>query len=163
MADSGNGSLWGTLEHTPSLRQRVFLRYFTATLVDLVVLNLFIEYWQYVSASSFTITLLAAILLQILLKATIAVEHRVAAYFNAKPGGFARFLRYFSAWLVLFGSKFVILEALNFALGDSLRFTGPLDGLIVLIVVVVVMLLVEAAIVLFYRGRSAPTLDYRPD
>jgi hypothetical protein len=145
-------SIWDTFEHTPSLRQRVFMRYLTATLVDLAVLNLFIEYWRdYVSANSFSITLLAAVLLQVLLKVTIVLEHKVAAYFNAKPGGFAKFMRFFTAWLILFGSKFVILEALALAFGGGLRFGGPFHGIVALIVVVVVMLLVEAILVKIYR------------
>jgi len=146
-----SASLWETLEHTPSLRQRVFLRYLTATLVDLVVLGLFVEYWEYVSADSFTVILLAAIVLQVLLKLTIVVEHRVAAFFNARPGGFSKFMRFFCAWLVLFGSKFVILEALVFAFGDRLKFSGPFHGIVALIVVVVVMLIVEAVLVKLYR------------
>jgi hypothetical protein len=151
MTTTANASLWDTLDHTPSPRQRGFLRYFTAILVDLAVLNLFVEYWEHVAADSFTITLLAAVLLQVLLKLTIALEHRLAAFFNAIQGGFARFMRFFTAWLVLFGSKFVILEALVFAFGDRLRFGGPFHGIVALIVVVVTMLVVEAAIVKFYR------------
>jgi hypothetical protein len=151
MTTTTKPSLWETLDHTPSVRQRVFFRYFSAVLVDLVVLNLFVEYWGHVSADSFTITLLAAVLLQVLLKLTIALEHRVAAYFNAKRGGFAKFMRFFSAWLVLLGSKFVILEALTFAFGDRLRFGGPFHGIVALIVVVVAMLAAEAAFVVFYR------------
>jgi hypothetical protein len=151
MTTTASGSLWETLEHTPSPRQRGFLRYLTAILVDLAVLNLFVEYWEHVAADSFTITLLAAVLLQVLLKLTIALEHRLAAFFNARQGAFARFMRFFTAWLVLFGSKFVILEALVFAFGDRLRFGGPFHGIVALIVVVVTMLVVEAAIVKFYR------------
>jgi hypothetical protein len=151
MTTADSVSIWDTFEHTPSLRQRVFLRYLTATLVDLVVLNLFVEYWEHVAADSFTITLLAAVLLQVLLKLTIALEHRLAAFFNARQGGFAKFMRFFTAWLVLFGSKFVILEALVLAFGDRLRFGGPFHGIVALIVVVVTMLVVEAALVKFYR------------
>ena len=151
MTTTASVSLWDTFEHTPSSRQRAFMRYLTATLVDLVVLNLFVEYWEHASAISFTVTLLAAVLLQALLKLTIALEHRLAAYFNARPGGFAKFMRFFTAWLVLFGSKFVILEALSLAFGDGLRFGGPFNGLVALIVIVVAMLAVEAALVKFYR------------
>src|SRR5688572_19962022 len=151
MTTTPGGSLWETFEHTPSLRQRVFMRYFTAILVDLAVLLLFAEYWEHVHVSSFTIALLAAVLLQILLKLTIVVEHRVAAFFNARPGGFNKFMRFFCAWLVLFGSKFVILEALVLAFGDRLRFGGPFHGIVALIVVVVAMLAAEAAIVKLYR------------
>lgn len=151
MTATASESLWETLEHTPSPRQRVFLRYLTAILVDLAVLNLFVEYWEHVFAASFTVTLFAAVLLQVLLKLTIVLEHKVANYFNAKPGGFAKFMRFFCAWLVLFGSKFVILEALVLAFGDRMRFGGPFNGIVALIVVVMTMLAVEAALVKIYR------------
>ncbi len=71
---TAKASLWDTFEHTPSFKQRVFMRYFTAILVDLVVLLLFAEYWEHVYVSSFTIALLAAVLLQILLKVTIVMR-----------------------------------------------------------------------------------------
>ena len=132
--------------------QRVFLRYYTGFLMDLVVLNLFAEWWSYVYVSSFTVSLLAALVLQALLKATIAVEHKVALYWKAKgPGKVNTFMRYFCAWLVLFGSKFVILEALSFAFGDKVRFEGRFHGLLTLIVVVVVMLVAEELMVRVYR------------
>ena len=95
--------------------------------------------------------LLASIVLQLLLKATIAVEHRVAGYFKAKPGGWMKFMRFFCAWLVLFGSKFVILEALDLAFGESVKFEGVLHGIVWLIIVVVTMVIVEEIVVRFYR------------
>ena len=118
------------------------------------MLGLFAEYWDYVSADSFTVILLAAVVLQVLLKLTIVLEHRVAAYFNAKPGGFAKFMRFFTAWLVLFGSKFVILEALVFAFGDKIHFGGPLHGVVALIVVIIAMLAVEVILVKLFRSLS---------
>ncbi|WP_147027827.1 hypothetical protein [Methylobacterium oxalidis] len=135
----------------PSNNQRLFVRYFTAILIDLVVLNLFAEYSENVFVESFTISLLAAILLQILLKLTIVVEHWVAEFFNARSGAFMRFLRFFCAWLVMFGSKFAILEALAFAFGDKVRFEGAFHGIVALVIVVVTMLIAEEAIVRFYR------------
>ena len=135
----------------PSHSQRLFVRYFTATLVDLVVLNLFVEYSMNVTIDSFTVSLLAAILLQVLLKLTIAVENRVAVPFKAKPGRLNTFVRYFFGWVVLFGSKFVILEALSLVFGDYVRFEGRFNGIVTLIVVLVVMLVAEEAIVRLYR------------
>ena len=140
------------LAGAPSDRQRLFTRYFTGTLIDLVVLGLFDEYSSKVFVHhSFTIALLAAVLLQILLKATIAVEHRVGAYFKSKPGRAMVFLRFFCAWLILFGSKFVILEALSFAFGETVRFEGAFHGIVALIIVVVTMIVAEELIVRFYR------------
>ena len=131
------------------------MRYFTATLVDLVVLGLSVEYFpDYVAVDSFTIMLLAAVVLQVLLKFTIVVEHKVAEFFNARPGGFNKFMRFFAAWVVLFGSKFVILEALVLAFGDRISFGGPFHGIVALIAVVVVMLVLEGLLVKLYRGMS---------
>ena len=151
MTTTAHVSIWDTMDHTPSPRQRAYMRYLTATLVDLAVLGLFAEYWSYVVVDSFTIMLLAAVVLQVLLKATIVVEHKVAAFWNARPGGFNKFMRFFTAWLILFGSKFVILEALVLAFGDRMSFGGPFHGIVALIAVVVVMLVVEAVLVKFYR------------
>lgn len=131
--------------------QRLFLRYFTAILIDLVVLNLFAEFWDKVEIDSFAISLLAAVLLQVLLKLTMAIEHRIAAYFKARPGAMAKFLRIFCAWLVLFGSKFVILAAVDVAFGGAIRFLGAFHGVVSFIVVVVVMLVAEELIVRFYQ------------
>lgn len=128
-----------------SRKQKLFIRYFTAILVDLTVLNLFDEYWDYVVIESFTISLLAALLLQILLQITIKIEHRIAAYFKSKPGTLAKVLRVVSAWAVLFGSKFAILEAINIAFGDQVLFGGPYHGIVAFIVVIVVMLAAELA------------------
>ena len=137
--------------------QKLFVRYLVAVLIDLTVLNLFDEFWELVTIGPFSISVLAAILLQVLLKATLVLEHKVAAYFNSKTGGFARFMRFFTAWLILFGSKFVMLGAIDFAFGDDVRFTGPLHGVVSFIVVVMVMLAAEEVAVRIYRrlGTSA--------
>ena len=135
----------------PSDKQRRFMRYFTAVLIDLVVLNLFAEYWDKVYVDTFTTSLLAAIVLQILLKVTIAAEHWVIGLFKGKTGKFNTFLKFFCAWLILFGSKFVILEALSLAFGENVNFTGMWNGIVPLIVVVMVMLLAEELVVRFYR------------
>ena len=135
----------------PTNRQRLFMLYFTATLIDLVVLNLFEEYSDKVEIHSFTISLLAAILLQVLLKLTLALEHKVAGYFKARPGGWMTFWRWMSAWLVLFGSKFVILEAIAMAFGDKVHFGGMYHGIVTLIVVIIVMLVAEELVVRLYR------------
>jgi hypothetical protein len=146
----------------PTDAQRTFVRYFTAILIDLVVLGLFAEYWNKVHVDSFTTALLAAILLQVLLKLTLVVEHRVAGRFKGKSGGMNTFLRFFFAWLVLFGSKFVILGALSVAFGDKVRFEGLFHGIVPLIIVLVVMLVAEELIVRLYRRLgSTTTLEAR--
>ncbi len=105
-------------------RQVLYVRYFTFVLVDLVVINLFVEYWGKVVIDSFTITLLTACVMQALLKLTIALEHRLADYFKAKPGKSAQTMRWFVTWFVLFSSKFVILWVIDVIFGDHVDFGG---------------------------------------
>ena len=135
----------------PSDRQRLFVLFFTGTLVDLVVLGLFAEYSDKVYVDSFTTALLASIVMQILLKATIAVEHSVLARFKGKTGFAWKSLKYFVAWLILFGSKFVILEALSFVFEKDVHFNGMWHGIIWLILVAVTMVVVEELVARFYR------------
>lgn len=137
-----------------SKRQRFFIRYTLAVLVDLTVLNLFNEYWDFVYFEYFTISLLTAVLLQFLLQVTIAIEHRVAGYFKSKTGLGARVLRGLSTWAILFASKLVILEAINFAFGDSVVFSGPIHGLVAFIIVVIAIIIVEQAITRIYNSLA---------
>ncbi len=137
-----------------SIRQQLFVRYFTAVLVDLTVLNLFNEYWDNVVIESFTISLLAAVLLQVLLKVTIAFEHRIGAYFKAKSGTQAKVLRLLSAWAVLFGSKIAILEAINFFFGNGIVFGGAVHGLVAFIIVVTAILVAELVVQRIYNALA---------
>ena len=63
----------------------------------------------------------------------------------------AGFMHYFSAWAILFISKFVILGVINFAFGDDIIFSGPLHGVVAFIGIVVIMLVAEEAVVHFYN------------
>ena len=150
MADKIHGFLPATAE-APTDRQRLIIRYIFGVLIDLVFLNLFDEFSDSVTVASFSWSLLAAILLQALLKLTIAIEHQVAVFFGRRPGAFNKFMRFFGAWVVLFVSKFVFLEVITFVFGDRVRFEGMLHGVVPLIIVVTVMVIAEELIVRFVR------------
>jgi hypothetical protein len=139
------------LTDAPSNRQRLFVRYVLAVLIDLTVLNLADEHWELVTIDSFTTSIFAAVLLQLLLQATLALEHKVAGFFATKPGVVMKAMRVFVAWLILFGSKFVMLGAIDLAFGDKVLFSGPLHGVVAFIVVIVVMLAAEEIVVRIYR------------
>jgi len=96
---------------------RAQLRFFTALteiLAYIVVLNLFVEYVHAVIIDSFTISILTAILLWLMLHAIARIEHRVTGYFRQRKTALYRVLRYVSVWAILFVSKFVILEVVAF-------------------------------------------------
>jgi hypothetical protein len=138
----------------PNTRQRLFSRYLIAILVDLLVLNLFAEHWQRVAVDGFTLSLVVAVLLQLLLQLTLVLEHRVGGLLAARAGAAWTAVRLFAAWLILFGSKFVMLWAIDLTVGDAVRFTGPLHGAVALVVVIAVMVLAEEVIARIYRALA---------
>jgi hypothetical protein len=51
----------------------------------------------------------------------------------------------------LFGSKFVILGAIDVAFGDKVAFSGRLHGIVTLIIVLIAMILAEELVSRVYR------------
>jgi hypothetical protein len=137
-----------------SRRQKLFFKYTLFVLIDLVVLNLFNEYWSNVSIEHFSISLLTALLLQVLLQLTIVIEHRVANIFKGKPNIKAKISRVLSTWIILFISKLVILQVLSYAFGDSVVFGGPVHGLVAFIVVVIAIIVAEQTFLRIYRSLA---------
>ena len=90
--------------------------------------------------------------LQVLLQASLVVEHRIAEHFKAQSGTAAKVKRIFASWFVLFASKFVILEAINLAFGDEVVFSGPAHGVVAFIAVVVAIVVAEQAVIRVYRA-----------
>ena len=137
-------------------RETIFISFTLAALVDLTVINLFDEYWDFVSIDSFTISLLAAILMQLLLKLTFALEHAVAEYFQKKEGTRPKVMRGVTTYIILLASKFVILEILNIVFGDQVLFTGPWHGVVAFIVLVIAILAAEFFVGFIYRRLKVP-------
>ena len=131
-----------------------FGRYFMGVVTDLIVLNLFAEYWDRVHVSGFTVSLVAAVLLQLLLQATLTVEHAMGAWFEQRSGAHWKALRLFCTWLILFGSKFVMLGAISYFMGDSVHFEGPLHGAGPFIWTVIAMLFAEELVTRVHRSLS---------
>ena len=134
-------------------RQQLFIKYTLVVLIDLVVLGLFNQYWDYVFIETFTIALLTAILLQFLLQVAIKIEHYVADLLERK-GFKSKSHRAISAWAVLFVSKLVILEAINLSFGDSVKFSGPIHGVVAFLTVVIVIIITEQLIAWIYRSLA---------
>lgn len=135
-----------------SSRQRLFVRYYVATTVDLLVLGLLSQFWDRVHIDTFAAAVIAALLLQLLLQGTLVIEHRVASVFAARSGPLWQFGRFFSAWLILFVSKFVMLWIIGLVLGERIQFHGALHGAVAFIVTVVLMVVAEEGIYRIYRA-----------
>jgi hypothetical protein len=130
-----------------SRRQQLFIRYTFSVLVDLTVLNLFDEYSDRVVLTSFSASLLAAALLQVLLKVTLALERRITAHFSAKPGLGAKEVQR----LLSIGA---ILGLINVSFGDRVLFLGRAHGAFTFVVVVLAMLVAERTIQRIYLALA---------
>ena len=69
---------------TLTARQELFASWSMYLLIDIVVLNLFVEFSDRVVIDSFVISILTAALLRLLLGATLRLEHRVSGFFATK-------------------------------------------------------------------------------
>lgn len=130
-----------------SFRQRLIVRYLLAILIDLIILNLFVEFWDKMTIDSFSISLLTAIVMQLLLRFTMLIEHKAGGYITGKNLKGGKFIRLFVAWAILFGSKFVILWIIDLKFGDRVEF----KGIIPFIIMLFTMLIVEALFTRFIK------------
>ena len=118
-------------------RQAQFSSWSMYLLIDVVVLNLFVEFNHSVVIDSFYISILTAVLFRLLLGATFWLEHRVSQYFESKDFKGARALSAILMFLILFTSKFVILEVVNVVFGDHVSLGGFLEIVIIAVTLVV--------------------------
>lgn len=128
-----------------------YLSWVTDVLIDIVVLNFFVEYVDTVVIDSFSISVLAALLMKLMIDAVKGLEHRVAGYFRTKEGRASRILGLVSVFSILFLSKFVILEAVNLVFGDHVE----LGHFVEVAAIIVTMLLVRGVLQAVYRRLGA--------
>jgi len=82
--------------------------------VYVVVLNLFVEYLPRVISETFTLSLLTAVLLKGVLEIVVVAKNRVKARFRQASTPIGKVVAAVLLWVVLFGSKFLVLEAVAF-------------------------------------------------
>jgi hypothetical protein len=116
----------------PNKKQLVFLSWTKDVLIYIIVLNLFVEYNPKIIIDSFTISIFTAILLKILLEIILKLEHHVAAFFEER-----KVLQIFFVWLILFGSKFLILEIVDIVFGEHVELGKFLDVIVLVIALMV--------------------------
>jgi hypothetical protein len=134
----------------------IFFSWTKDVLIYVLVLNLFVEYVDKIVIDSFTISILTAILLKALLDVILGLEHRVAHFFEARPGKLSKFLRVISTWVILFLSKFLILEAVDLVFGDHVELGKFVHVLSLVIALMVARELVQRIYVALGSGETAP-------
>jgi hypothetical protein len=130
-----------TKQVTITRGQEIFISWTMDILIYITVLNLFVQYNSNIVIDSFTISILTAILLKILLEIILSFEHMVADFFKSRPGKFSDFMRIIATWLILFLSKFLILEVVDIVFGEHVELGKFLD-----VIVLVIALMVARAV-----------------
>ncbi len=131
-------------------RQQVFGGVVLNVLINVVVLNLFVEYADNVIIDSFTISVFTAVLLTAMLWIIVRFEHAVRSYFFERHEW--KIAGVIAIWLVLFGSKFVILEVVDIVFGEHVELGKLLEVILIVVTMMVADQLVQTA-----YDRLAPT------
>lgn len=134
---------------TPTLskKQATFVDWTIDLLIYIVILNLFAEYSSAFYFDTFTITIFTAVVLKGLLKVIISLEHKVSHFFKQKEGEIYRYLNIIIAFLILFLSKFLILEVIDIIFGPRVE----IYGFIPLVVLIITMIVTRKILELIYN------------
>lgn len=118
-----------SVANMPTRQQLAFANWTKDILIYIIVLNLFVEHNAKITIDSFTISIFTAILLKILLEVILRFEHRLSDALKSY-----KVIRVILIWMILFGSKFLILEAVNLVFGDHVILGSLLDVVFLIIV-----------------------------
>ena len=92
--------------------------------VYVLVLNLAPEYFPQVVAESFSVSILPALMLMVVLEVVLRVKNRVKVRLAGASGVFGTSLGALMLWIVLAGSKFVVLTLEDLLFGDRVELGG---------------------------------------
>ena len=108
--------------------------------VYVVVLNLVAEYFPWVITETFTLSLLTAVLLKVVLEVVVWFKNRAKARLKSATTVAGKILGVLMLWAILFGSKFLVLELVAFFFADQVQ----LGGFFMVTGLVIVLLLARA-------------------
>ena len=137
---------------TITRKQEIFFSWMSDVLIYTVVLNLFVEYADAVVIDSFTISILTAVLLKILLDLVMRFEHTVHHFFAQKEGAFFKVLGTVSLFAILFLGKLLILEVVNLVFGDHVE----LGHFIEVVALVLALMITRRLFEVLFRKLGAP-------
>ena len=117
--------------------QLVYVGWTLTLLAYIVVLNLWVEFNDKVVIDSFVISIATSVVLLILLVVILGFEHRVKHWFAQREGTVYRVVGAASTLLILFLSKFVILEVVDVIFGEHVELGSFVDVLLLVLLLIV--------------------------
>jgi hypothetical protein len=119
--------------------------------VYVVVLNLFVEYFPKVISETFTLSLLTAVLLKAVLEIVVIAKNGAKSRFRQASTPAGKAAAGLLLWVVLVGSKFVVLEAVDVVFGSRVS----LGGFIPVTVLILALLVSRLAVRRLLRSSRA--------
>jgi hypothetical protein len=139
---SGNSHEPGNIVNAPdrltiTKAQLTYVGWTMTLLAYIVVLNLWVEFNDKVVIDSFLISIFTAAVLLTLVVTILGLEHRVKEWFAAREGQVYRVLGAVSTLLILFLSKFVILEVIDIIFGVHVELGSFVDVLLLVLILII--------------------------
>ncbi len=119
-------------------RQQLYAETVIGTLIYAVVLGFFDDYTSLVEITSFSTLFLASFVLQVLTGLTFRAKDLATGLVGDGVETRHKVGRGFAVWAVMFGSKFVFIEAIGLVFGDAVEFSG-LVAVLVLVAVTTIL------------------------
>ena len=117
-------------------QQLAFVGWTMTLLAFIVVLNAWVEINDKVIIDSFILSIATAAVLLGLVVLILRFEHRTKQWFASHEGAIYRVLGPASTLLILFLSKFAILEVVDIIFGDHVELGGLLDVIVLTLLLI---------------------------
>lgn len=124
-------------------KQALFREMVLGILLYTVVLGFFNDYTGFLYTSSFSITFLAAVVMQIMTYLTFSLKNRIVRWFSNREGRFKQVGLVGSVWLVMFLSKFVFLEVIDIVFGSAVAISSFIGLILIIVCLTIAQQLVE--------------------
>jgi hypothetical protein len=128
-------------------KQVIFLSMIMGILLYSVVLGFFNDYTSMLDTSSYSVTFLLAIVMQLLTYLTFELKNKIQAFFSSKDKKVHKILMAFFIWLTLFLSKFVFLWVISFVFRGEVY----IGGFVSLIIIVIVLTAIQSVFDFAYK------------
>lgn len=128
-------------------KKEIFVDWTLDLLIYIVILNLFAQYSSAIYFETFTISILTAVVLKASLNFVVNFEHSVTDFFKKFKGKFAKYTYYVTAFLILFLSKFVILEIIDIIFRERVE----IHGFIPFVAMIITMIATRKILVHIYN------------
>lgn len=117
-------------------RQQIYTSWVLDLLVYTVILNLFVQFVADFYIESFSLSLLVALVLKVMLVLVMKFEHVMKQWFEKQSKDVFSYIQPIALMTILFLSKFLILEVIDFLFGHRV----DLHNIIALIVMIIAMI-----------------------